>query len=139
MIALYLGLHIYTHHFSNICFVYLFSFVYICHASKIIAPTISLNTGKIVYDYYLNLDGKQQPQHQNNEYGKVNSSLRAHVDPTKGILLKWTDGIRSNSSSSGRSGSGGSCWVTECRIPLGTSAPGSPLAADVRVGRRWVV
>ena len=90
-----------------------------------------------MYDYYLNLDGKQQQQ--NNEYGKVNSSLRAHVDPTKGILLKWTDGIRNSSSNSGGSGSSGSCWVTECRIPLGISAPGSPLAADVRVGRRWVI
>lgn len=52
------------------------------------------------------------------------------MDPTKGIILKWTDGITG--------GSGGSCWVTECRVPLGTTAPG-PLAADVRVGRRWVL
>mmetsp|Transcript_40588 Transcript_40588/g.71371 ORF Transcript_40588/g.71371 Transcript_40588/m.71371 type:complete len:620 (-) Transcript_40588:227-2086(-) len=98
--------------------------------SKIIAPTISLNSGKIVYDYYLNLDG----QHESHDR-KANSSIRAHVDPTKGILLKWTDGIRGGT----RSGSGGgSCWVTECRIPLGTTAAG-PLAADVRVGRRWVI
>ena len=92
--------------------------------NKIIAPTISLNSGKIVYDYYFNLDGASQAT-----IGKVDSSLRAHVDPTKGIILKWTDGIK---------GGQGSCWVTECRVPLGTSAP-SPLAADVRVGRRWVI
>eukprot|EP00580_Thalassiosira_gravida_P016354 CAMPEP_0201665758 /NCGR_PEP_ID=MMETSP0494-20130426/6804_1 /ASSEMBLY_ACC=CAM_ASM_000839 /TAXON_ID=420259 /ORGANISM="Thalassiosira gravida, Strain GMp14c1" /LENGTH=245 /DNA_ID=CAMNT_0048144781 /DNA_START=156 /DNA_END=889 /DNA_ORIENTATION=+ len=84
--------------------------------SKIIAPTISLNSGKIVYDYYLNLDGISSSQ--SNEYRrKANSSIRVHVDPTNGILLKWTDGIRGG----GRSG-GGSCWVTECRIPLGTTA-----------------
>jgi len=99
--------------------------------SKIIAPTISLNTGKIVYDYYLKLDGASSQQQQHD--GKVNSSLRAHVDPTKGIIIKWTDGIRGQ-----RSTPGGSCWVTECRVPLGTSGPG-PLAADVRVGRRWVI
>jgi len=93
--------------------------------NKIIAPTISLNTGKIVYDYYFNLDGASNDQANR----KVDSSLRAQVDPTKGIILKWTDGIK---------GGQGSCWVTECRVPLGTSAP-SPLAADVRVGRRWVI
>mmetsp|Transcript_25451 Transcript_25451/g.54761 ORF Transcript_25451/g.54761 Transcript_25451/m.54761 type:complete len:586 (-) Transcript_25451:193-1950(-) len=100
--------------------------------SKIIAPTISLNSGKIVYDYYLNLDGQQQ-HGSSSSHGKVNSSIRAHVDPTKGIILKWTDGIQGRGS-----GSGGSCWVTECRVPLGTTAAG-PLAADVRVGRRWVI
>jgi len=94
--------------------------------NKIIAPTISLNSGKIVYDYYFNLDGASSSKEA---YRKVDSSLRAHVDPTKGIILKWTDGIK---------GGQGSCWVTECRVPLGTSAPG-PLAADVRVGRRWVI
>ncbi|KAL7528413.1 hypothetical protein ACHAXR_004446 [Thalassiosira sp. AJA248-18] len=100
---------------------------------KIIAPTISLNSGKIVYDYYLNLDGISGQK--NISHRKVvNSSLRAHVDPTKGILLKWTDGIGGGRNAGG----GGSCWVTECRIPLGTTAPG-PLAADVRVGRRWVI
>ncbi|KAL9186254.1 hypothetical protein ACHAXT_005492 [Thalassiosira profunda] len=96
--------------------------------SKTIAPTISLGSGKIVYDYHLNLDAISGKRRESNER-KVNSSLRAHVDPTKGILLKWTDGVRG-----GRAG--GSCWVTECRIPLGTQGPG-PLAADVRVGRRW--
>lgn len=99
--------------------------------SKIIAPTISLNSGKIIYDYHLNLDnisGKQQESHER----KVSSSLRAHVDPTKGILLKWTDGIP------GGRAAGGSCWVTECRIPLRTQSAG-PLVADVRVGRRWVI
>ena len=88
--------------------------------NKIVAPTISLQSGKIVYDYHLDLDGGKS--------SKVGSSLRAHVDPSKGVLLKWTDGV----------GAGGSCWVTECRVPLGVSAPG-PLAADVRVGRRWVM
>ena len=82
-----------------------------------------------MYDYYLNLDSKSGQQNESNR--KVNSSIRAHVDPTKGILLKWTDGIRG-----GRSG--GSCWVTECRVPLGTTAVG-PLAADIRVGRRWAI
>jgi len=110
--------------------------------SKILAPTISLNSGKIVYDYYLNLDGiaerrrqRRTQQYITNNVGKVNSSLRMHVDPMKGILLKWTDGVRGEKSSSGGVGS---CWVTECRIPLGTMGPG-PIAADVRVGRRWVV
>lgn len=98
--------------------------------SKIIAPTISLNSGKIVYDYYLNLDDTKSNKQLEQSNRKVNSSLRAHVDPTRGIVLKWTDGIRG--------GRGGSCWVTECRVPLGTTAPG-PLAADVRVGRRWVI
>lgn len=98
--------------------------------SKIIAPTISLNSGKIVYDYYLNLDDTKSNKQLEQSNRKVNSSLRAHVDPTRGIVLKWTDGIRG--------GTGGSCWVTECRVPLGTTAPG-PLAADVRVGRRWVI
>jgi len=92
--------------------------------NKIVAPTISLQSGKIVYDYHLDLDV------DGNESSKVGSSLRAHVDPSKGVILKWTDGVPG--------GAGGSCWVTECRVPLGVSAPG-PLAADVRVGRRWVM
>lgn len=94
--------------------------------NKIIAPTISLQSGKIVYDYHIDLeDGESPTSHQ-----KVGSSLRAHVDPSKGVILKWTDGIPG--------GSGGSCWVTECRVPLGVTAAG-PLSADVRVGRRWVM
>ena len=92
--------------------------------NKIVAPTISLQSGKIVYDYHLDLDV------DGNESSKVGSSLRAHVDPSKGVILKWTDGVPG--------GAGGSCWVTECRVPLGVSAPG-PFAADVRVGRRWVM
>ena len=84
-----------------------------------------------MYDYYLNLDGRGH-ESGNVGRGRVNSSIRAHVDPTRGIILKWTDG-----NVGGRKG-GGSCWVTECRVPLGTSGPG-PLAADVRVGRRWVI
>jgi hypothetical protein len=80
--------------------------------SKIIAPTISLNSGKIVYDYYLNLDDTKSNKQLEQSNRKVNSSLRAHVDPTRGIVLKWTDGIRG--------GRGGSCWVTECRVPVGT-------------------
>ena len=110
--------------------------------SKIIAPTISLNSGKIVYDYYLNLDGnKNNGIHASSSSSsslsnrKVNSSIRAHVDPTSGILIKWIDGIKCGA---GYAGGEGSCWVTECRIPLGTSGPG-PLASDVRVGRRWVI
>ena len=95
--------------------------------SKVIAPTISLNSGKIVYDYYVDLDGGSRNKRSR---GSAGSSIRAHVDPTRGIILKWTDGIPG--------GTGGSCWVTECRVPLGTTAPG-PLAADVRVGRRWVI
>ncbi|EJK71380.1 hypothetical protein THAOC_07189 [Thalassiosira oceanica] len=55
------------------------------------------------------------------------SSLRAHVDPTKGIHLMWTDGK-----------GGGSCWMSEARIPLGTSGL-SPFASDIRVGRRWAI
>jgi len=107
--------------------------------SKIIAPTISLNSGKIVYDYYLDLDdgiSSSRSRRSNEHRGKANSSMRVHVDPTNGILLKWTDGIRGGGRRSGKGG--GSCWVTECRIPLGTTAAG-PLAADVRVGRRWVI
>jgi hypothetical protein len=94
--------------------------------NKVIAPTISLQSGKIVYDYHLDLDGDESSTSQR----KVGSSLRAHVDPSKGVILKWTDGIPG--------GAGGSCWVTECRVPLGETASG-PLAADVRVGRRWVM
>lgn len=94
--------------------------------NKIIAPTISLQSGKIVYDYHVDLEGGQS----STSHQKVGSSLRAHVDPSKGVILKWTDGIPG--------GSGGSCWVTECRVPLGVTASG-PLAADVRVGRRWVM
>ena len=112
--------------------------------SKIIAPTISLNSGKIVYDYYLNLDGnKNNDIHASSSSSssssnrKVNSSIRAHVDPTTGIIIKWTDGIKGGEDQEGSAG-GSSCWVTECRIPLGTSGPG-PLASDVRVGRRWVI
>ncbi len=97
---------------------------------KIIAPTISLNSGKIVYDYYLDLDDSNTLRTTTR---KVNSSIRAHVDPTKGITLKWTDGIKG-----GGGVSEGSCWVSECRIPLGTTGSG-PLAADVRIGRRWVI
>lgn len=94
--------------------------------NKIIAPTISLQSGKIVYDYHLDLgcDETSSPR-------KVGSSIRAHVDPANGVILKWTDSIPG-----GRTG--GSCWVTECRIPLGVTAFG-PLRADVRVGRRWVM
>ncbi len=103
---------------------------------KIIAPTISLNSGKIVYDYYLNLDGRRRRRYESSDDSwrgrRVSSSIRAHVDPTRGIILKWTDGVV------GGGGGGGSCWVTECRVPLGTSRPG-PLAADIRVGRRWVI
>jgi hypothetical protein len=80
---------------------------------KIIAPTISLNSGEIVYDYYLNL---------------VNSSIRGTVDPMRGIIVKWTDG----------DSVGGSCWVTECRVPLGMSSHEN-LAADVKVCRRWAI
>ncbi|KAL3823623.1 hypothetical protein ACHAXA_005604 [Cyclostephanos tholiformis] len=98
---------------------------------KIIAPTISLNSGKIVYDYFVNLDGRRRHDPGDGRKKRVNSSIRAHVDPTRGIILKWTDGIVGG-------GGGGSCWVTECRVPLGTSGPG-PLATDVRVGRRWVI
>jgi len=94
--------------------------------NTIIAPTISLQSGKIVYDYHLDLDGDQSATSQT----KLGSSLRAHVDPSKGIILKWTDGIPG--------GAGGSCWVTECRVPLGEAASGT-MAADVRVGRRWVM
>ena len=94
--------------------------------NKIIAPTISLKSGKIVYDYHLDLDGDESSTSQR----KVGSSLRAHVDPSKGVILKWTDGVPG--------GAGGSCWVTECRVPLGVTASG-PLVADVRVGRRWVM
>lgn len=95
--------------------------------NKIIAPTISLQSGKIVYDYHIDLEGSESSSTSDQ---KVGSSLRAHVDPSKGVILKWTDGIPG--------GSGGSCWVTECRVPLGVTASG-PLAADVRVGRRWVM
>lgn len=100
--------------------------------SKIIAPTISLNSGKIVYDYYVNLDDHRRRIPGDGRKSRVDSSIRAHVDPTRGIILKWTDG-----NVGGGKGEG-SCWVTECRVPLGTSGPG-PLAADVRVGRRWVI
>ena len=93
--------------------------------NKIIAPTISLQSGKIVYDYHLDLDS----EFSRSSGRKVGSSIRAHVDPSMGVILKWTDGVRSGE---------GSCWVTECRMPLAISAAG-PLAADVRVGRRWVV
>lgn len=86
--------------------------------NKIIAPTISLQSGKIVYDYHL---ASQR---------KVGSSLSSHVDPSKGIILKWTDGVPG--------GAGGSCWVTEFRVPLDVTSSG-PLAADIRVGRRWVM
>jgi hypothetical protein len=94
--------------------------------NTIIAPTISLQSGKIVYDYHLDLDGDESATSQT----KLGSSLRAHVDPSKGVILKWTDGIPG--------GAGGSCWVTECRVPLGEAASGT-MAADVRVGRRWVM
>lgn len=94
---------------------------------KIIAPTISLQSGKIVYDWYLSLDNSRSDEQP---FGTkdTKSSIRAHVDPTKGIRLVWTDGVAG----------GGSCWVTECRVPLGTAGPG-PFATDVRVGRRWVL
>lgn len=80
---------------------------------KIIAPTISLNSGEIVYDYYMNL---------------VNSSIRGTVDPMRSITLKWTDGDLT----------GGSCWVTQCRVPLGMSS-NEKIAADIKVCRRWVI
>lgn len=80
---------------------------------KIIAPTISLNSGEIVYDYYMNL---------------VNSSIRGNVDPMRSITFKWTDG----------DSTGGSCWITECRVPLGMSS-NEKLAADIRVCRQWVI
>ena len=62
---------------------------------------------------------------------KAQSYIQAHVDPTKEIRVRWVDGIPSKS--------GESCWVTQCRVPLGTTPPGNPIAADVRVGRRWVI
>lgn len=83
---------------------------------KIIAPTISLQTGKIVYDWHVGLNNK--------------SSVRAHVDPTNVIRVVWTDSIPGRAA--------GNCWITEMKIPLDTSAPGSRMG-DIRVGRRWVV
>jgi len=110
---------------------------------KIIAPTISLQTGKIVYDWYLSLDDDHNSSSSSNNdnntinSNKCNSSIRAHVDPTKGIRVLWTDGMPGRNNH----GMGGSCWVTECRIPLGVVASGRGLlgAADIRVKRRWVV
>ncbi len=97
--------------------------------SKIIAPTISLRSGKIVYNYYVALNSISS--RGSKPSSKSNSSVRAHVDLTEGILVRWMDGVRGGRGE-------GDCWVTECRIPLGAAAAG-PLAADVRVGRRWVI
>ena len=88
---------------------------FIC--SKTIAPTISLQTGKIVYDWHVDLNN--------------NSSIRTHVDPMNGIRVIWTDSIPGRASE-------GNCWITEVRVPLGVTAPGSKIG-DVRVGRRWVI
>ena len=84
---------------------------------KIIAPTISLQTGKIVYDWHIGL--------------KNNSSIRTHVDPSNGIRVVWIDGVHGKVT-------GGNCWVTEVRAPLGFTAPGSRIG-DIRIGRRWVM
>ena len=65
--------------------------------NKIIAPTISLHSGKIVYDYYLNLDGHCRRRYKSVDErgrgGRVNSSIHTHVNPTRGIMLRWTDNI----------------------------------------------
>ena len=95
--------------------------------SNIIAPTISLNSGNIVYDYYLNLDGILGTASSSLSSDKVNSSVRAHIDPTKGIILKWTDGIQGSGGGNGRAW--GSCWVTECQIPLSTVGAPTPSAS----------
>ncbi len=108
---------------------------------KIIAPTISLQTGKIVYDWYLSLDDCNIPSSSSNtnpvNNNRSNSSIRAHVDPTKGIRVIWTDGMPGRINQGAR----GSCWVTDVRIPLGVVASGRGIlgAADIRVGRRWVL
>ena len=82
-----------------------------------IAPTISLQTGKIVYDWHVGLKNK--------------SSIRAYVDPTQGIRVLWTDTIPGKASK-------GNCWITEVKIPLGVTAPGSRIG-DIRVGRRFAI
>eukprot|EP00804_Cyclotella_cryptica_P001656 CCRYP_009033-RA/>CCRYP_009033-RA protein AED:0.24 eAED:0.24 QI:178/1/1/1/1/1/2/918/553 len=92
--------------------------------SKVIAPTISLQTGKIVYDWYIGLNNKDK-----NNRSSV-SSIRAHVDPTNCIRVLWTDSITGRTE--------GNCWVSEVRVPLGITSSGSRIA-DIRVGRRWVI
>ena len=84
---------------------------------KIIATTISLQTGKIVYDWHISLKNK--------------SSIRTHVDPTDGIRVVWRDGVHGKVTD-------GNCWITEVRVPLGFTAPGSRIG-DIRIGRRWVI
>ncbi|KAL7522942.1 hypothetical protein ACHAWX_007678 [Stephanocyclus meneghinianus] len=91
---------------------------------KVIAPTISLQTGKIVYDWYIGLKNKGASN------GNSISSIRAHVDPTNCIRVIWTDSIAGRTE--------GSCWISEVRVPLGITPPGSRIA-DIRVGRRWVI
>lgn len=86
------------------------------HLRKVIAPTISLQTGKIVYDWHVGLNNK--------------SSVRAHVDPTNGIRVVWTDSVIGKAA--------GNCWITEMKVPLGVTAAGSRIG-DIRVGRRWVI
>lgn len=110
---------------------------------KVIAPTISLRSGKIVCDWYLAL--KKKNGDGNADEGHF-SSLRAHVDPMSGIHVVWTDRAGNGrvvgggkSGGGGNSFLGGGCWVAECKVPLRAATSNGPFAVDVRVGRRWVV
>ena len=78
-------------------------------SSHIISPEISLKTGKIVYQWNVNLES---------------GSIRTKVDPTKAIDVTWVD-----RSMNGK-------WVTDFKLPLvGTTL--KALAADIRIRRQF--
>ncbi|GKY90290.1 hypothetical protein MPSEU_000003100 [Mayamaea pseudoterrestris] len=80
-------------------------------ARNSIAPTIYLNTAKMMYQWNLSL--------------RAGSSLVTKVDPTSAIYVTWTDA----------SASGGS-WVTDLKLPLEATTL-KALAADIRVRRQF--
>ena len=84
-------------------------FFHTLYTRHVIAPEISLYNAKITYQWDVTLQS---------------GSVRTLVDPTKAILLTWTDVTPTGK------------WVTDVRIPL-VGTTWKQLAADVKVRRQF--
>ena len=76
-----------------------------------LSPEISLPTGKITFNWDIELDS---------------GSIRARVDPSSFIQVKWTDQTHSGK------------WVTDFSLPMEGSGRPVAAAADIRVRRQFV-